>query len=89
MDSETIPLAWADVRQIPMPSEPGDLGESDPGLIPIVIEETQLDLLCDLGRKRKNWFQRRQTGRRVDSADLIGFAFTSHNKLDELGILGA
>ena len=36
-----------------MPSEPGDLGESDPGLIPIVIEETQLDLHGDLGENGK------------------------------------
>ena len=53
VDSETIPLAWADVRQIPMPAESGDLGEYDSGLIPIVIEETQLDLLGDFGENGK------------------------------------
>ena len=31
-----------------MPAESGNLWESDSGLISIVIEETQLDLLSDL-----------------------------------------
>ena len=53
VDSETIPLAWADVRQIPMPAESGDLGESDSDLTPIVIEEAQIDLLGDLGENGK------------------------------------
>ena len=53
VDSETITLAWADVWQIPMPAESGDLGESDSGLIPIVVEETQIDLFGDLGENGK------------------------------------
>jgi hypothetical protein len=44
----SIPLAWDDAGQVPVPDEPVHLTQGEPALGSVVVEQAQLDPLGDL-----------------------------------------
>ncbi len=50
---EAVALARADVRQVAVPDEGVALGQGDPGLGAVLVEQAQLDLGRDLGEQRE------------------------------------
>ena len=53
MDAEAVALARADVGQVAVPAEGGDLGQLDPGLLARLVEQAELDPLGHLGEERE------------------------------------
>src|SRR5690606_29183363 len=53
VDAESVPLAGPDAGQVAMPAERGPLRQLDPGLAPLIVEETEIVPLGDAGVDRE------------------------------------